>query len=365
MDYYKLLNLSKEPFSDSSDSEFHFHLNQHVQCLQRIELSVRMRRGLSVVIGDVGLGKTSLCRQLVRKLASDAKIETRLILDPSFKSPSEFLATVAELFGDYHPNNKSSGDRQLKKIIENHILRQHVDQSNNVVLIIDEGEKLPEFCLEILREFLEYEVNEHKSMQIVIFAQSEFEQVLGRFKGLRDRIDFYHVLAPLNFRQTKAIIRFRIEKASQDQGKTPLLFGFFALWYIYRASGGYPRRIINLCHQMILALIIKNRSKAGWSEGRRFIKEVFPERARRWQRIRIGVLACSLAASVVFTLAREHGKTMGPLERGKIPLFSQIIKGQIKVRPVWMEGGLSQNQSPKGTIAEPLKTGRIFIRDNR
>jgi general secretion pathway protein A len=365
MDYYKLLNLSKEPFSDSSDSEFHFHLNQHVQCLQRIELSVRMRRGLSVVIGDVGLGKTSLCRQLVRRLESDDKIETRLILDPSFNSPSEFLETVAELFGDYHPNNKSSGDRQLKKIIENHILRQQVDQSINVVLIIDEGEKLPEFCLEILREFLEYEVNEHKSLQIVIFAQTEFEQVLGRFKGLRDRIDFYHVLAPLNFRQTKAIIRFRIEKASQDQGKTPLLFGFFALLYIYRASGGYPRRIINLCHQMILAMIIKNRSKAGWSEGRRCIKEVFPERARRWQRIRIGFLACSLAVSFVFTLAHEHGKTMGPLERGRIPAFSQVIRGHIEFASTRSGGGFSEDQSPKGPTGQPLKTGRIYIRDNR
>jgi len=365
MDYYKLLNLGKEPFSNSSDSEFYFHLNQHVQCLQRIELSVRMWRGLSVVIGDVGLGKTSLCRQLVRNLASDDKIETRLILDPSFNSPSEFLVTLAELFGEYHPNKKGSSDRQLKKIIENYLRREYVDNNNNVVLIIDKGEKLPEFCLEILREFLDYEVNEHKSLQIVIFAQSEFEQVLGKFVGLRDRIDFYHVLAPLNFRQTKAIIRFRIEKASQDQDKTPLLFGFFALWYIYRASGGYPRRIINLCHQMILALIIKNRSKAGWSEGRRCIKEVFPKIARRRHRIRIAVLACSLAASVVFTLAPGKGKTMRPLERGKIPAFSQIIKGQIKVRPVWMEGGLSQNQSPKGTIAEPLKTGRIFIRDNR
>ena len=365
MDYYKILNLGKEPFSDSSDSEFYFHSTQHVQCLQRIELSVRMRRGLSVVIGDVGLGKTALCRQLVRKLASDENIETRLIPDPFFSSPSEFLVTVAELFGEYHPNKKGSSDRQLKKIIENYLRREYVDNNNNVVLIIDKGEKLPEFCLEILRDFLDYEVNEHKSLQIVIFAQSEFEQVLGRFKGLRDLIDFYYVLAPFNFRQTRAMIRFRIEKASQDQDKTPLLFGFFALWYIYRASGGYPRRIINLCHQMILALIIKNRSKAGWSEGRRCIKEVFPERARRWQRIRIGVLACSLAASVVFTLAREHGKTMGSLERGKIPAFSQIIKGQIELRSIRTGGGLSEDQSPKGPTGETLKTGRIFIRDNR
>jgi general secretion pathway protein A len=355
MDYFKLLNLSKEPFSDSPDPEFYFDSKQHVKCLQKIELSLRMRRGLSMVVGDVGSGKTTLCRQLIRRLANDNKMKPHPIPHTSFSSPSDFLATVAQLFGEYE-HKKGASDRQLKKIIGNYLFAQHVDQDNNVVLIIDEGEKLPEFCLEILQEFLNYESGEQKSLQIVIFAQSEFEQVLRRHRGLTDRIDSYYVLCPLDFQQTRAMIRFRLKKASEDESKKrPCLFGFFALWCIYRASGGYPRKIIQLCHQMILALIIKNRSKAGWSEGRRCIKEVFPERARRWQRIRIGVLACSLAASILFILVPEKGKTMRPLERGKIPSYSLIVRGEIEIEPMRMEGATTR----------PLKAGRISIRSIR
>ena len=97
MDYFRILNLSKEPFSNSPDPEYFFQSRQHLECLQKLELSLRLRRGLSVVIGDVGTGKTTLCRQLIRRFADENEVESHLILDPNFSSPSEFLATVAEI----------------------------------------------------------------------------------------------------------------------------------------------------------------------------------------------------------------------------------------------------------------------------
>ena len=92
MDYFSILNLNKEPFSNSPDPEYFFQSQQHLGCLQKLELSFRLRRGLNVVIGDVGTGKTTLCRQLIRQFATDTdkEYETHLILDPYFSSPLSF-----------------------------------------------------------------------------------------------------------------------------------------------------------------------------------------------------------------------------------------------------------------------------------
>ena len=187
MDYFRILNLKKEPFSNSPEPEFFFQSVKHLGCLQKVELAVRLRRGLSVVVGDVGTGKTTLCRQLILKFASSEEdrnqIETHLLLDPSFTNPLEFLSTVAMTFGVSDTGSNVS-EWQLKENIKNYLFSKGVDEGKIVVLIIDEGQKLPDFCLEILREFLNYETNEFKLLQIVIFAQREFEQIFKRHKNL-------------------------------------------------------------------------------------------------------------------------------------------------------------------------------------
>ena len=107
MDYFKLLKLKREPFSNSPDPLFFFKSREHLDCLQQLELSVRLRRGLNVVIGDVGTGKTTLCHRLIRKLDREEKLETFLILDPSFSNPLEVLSKVAGmLLGEASGNSR-------------------------------------------------------------------------------------------------------------------------------------------------------------------------------------------------------------------------------------------------------------------
>ncbi|MGD8975640.1 MAG: hypothetical protein PVJ56_20240, partial [Desulfobacterales bacterium] len=97
MEYFSILNLKKEPFSNSPDPDFFFHSRQHLDCLQKLELSLRLRRGLNVIIGDVGTGKTTMCRQIIRRFATKEDIDTHLILDPHFLNASEFLTTVTKM----------------------------------------------------------------------------------------------------------------------------------------------------------------------------------------------------------------------------------------------------------------------------
>src|SRR5210317_711833 len=116
MDYFSILNINKEPFSNSPDPEFFFHSRQHLDCLQKLELSLLFRRGLNVIIGDVGIGKTTMCRQLIRRFAQKEEIETHLILDPHVFNTSEFLTTVAELFTGKKPS-VGSHESQIKEQI--------------------------------------------------------------------------------------------------------------------------------------------------------------------------------------------------------------------------------------------------------
>lgn len=300
MEYFSILNLTREPFSNSPDPEYFFQSRQHVACLQKLELSLRLRRGLNVVLGDVGTGKTTLCRQLIRKFAQDEEYETHLILDPQFADPFEFLLTVAEMLTG-RPPAKASNDWQVKEIIKKYIFRRGVEEKKKVVLIIDEGQKLPEFCLEILREFLNYETNEYKLLQIAIFAQKEFEKTLQAHANFADRINLYHILGPMSFGDTRAMIRFRLRQSS-EAAKTPSLFSFLALWAIYRFTGGYPRKIIHLCHQCVLAMIIQNKNKAGWLLVRSCVRRATAAPALKWRTaavlLSVGIVVVLMAAGL-------------------------------------------------------------------
>ena len=273
MEYFKILSLNREPFSNSPEPDFFFQSPTHVRCLQKLELAIRLRRGLNVVMGRVGTGKTTLCRHLIAQFAqaneeADA-VETHLLMDPAFSTPQEFLSTVALSFGINGKRKRRTGpdpdvtDWQLKENIKNYLFTKGVDEKKIVVLLIDEGQKLPDFCLEILREFLNYETNENKLLQIVIFGQPEFQQPLNRMENVADRVNLVHMLEPLSFKETRGLIQFRLNQASEP-GHIPALFTRPALLAVHQATGGYPRKIITLCHQVMLAMIIQNRSKAGW-----------------------------------------------------------------------------------------------------
>ncbi len=322
MDYFNVVNLDREPFSNSPDPDFFFGSNQHLECLQKLELALRLRRGLNVVIGDVGTGKTTLCRQLIRRFSETEEFETHLILDPDFSSSTEFLFTVIKMLTGKKPPEHSK-DWQLKEVIKNYLFRRGVDENKTVILIIDEGQKIPIYCLELLREFLNYETNEHKLLQIVIFAQKEFENTIESYANFADRINLYHYLKPMNFADTRAMIRYRLEKSSKNL-KAYTFFSFPALLIIYLSSRGYPRKIINVCHRCILTMIIQNRSAVNLFLARTCSRRVFPHRSQRRQRIAL-VLGIPLLLVVVGFSVIDSGSLMRPFRRQHSAIESQNL----------------------------------------
>nr|MBF0222590.1 AAA family ATPase [Desulfobulbaceae bacterium] len=256
------MDLNKEPFSNSPDPEMIYQSNQHQSCLQKIELSIRLKRGLSVVIGDIGTGKSTVCRQLVRRINTPQdQILAHLFLDPEFSSPLEFLTTIYESF-DIQSCKELQSEWKIKDAIKNFLLDQAVEKNHIPVLILDEGQKIPGFCIEILREFLNYETNNHKLIQIVIFAQNEFDTMLRQKPNFADRITTFHQLTPLSFKDTRQMIQFRLNQAQKNSGPSKKLFTPLATVAIHLISKGYPRRIVMLCSKIIIAILVKNKGRA-------------------------------------------------------------------------------------------------------
>ncbi len=318
MEYFNLLEFKKEPFSNSPEPEFLFGSSQHSVCLQMLELAIRLRRGLNIVIGEVGTGKTTLCRKLIQNLsepaasASDAvAIDTCLMLDPAVESRLEFVRSVAAILGVGLAENEET-EWQIKERIKHFLFEKGVNEQKILALIIDEGQKIPEDCLEILREFLNYETNHFKLLQIVIFAQPEFRKNLSARANLLDRVNFLHHLKPLSFAETKAMIDYRLCVASMKSDKHSILTPS-GLLAVYLATSGYPRKVVSLCHHIMLKMIIRGKSKAGWFLVRSCMgkmKPSAPVSQVRWATL--GILALVLAgltAGLFFYLSPTGPKT--------------------------------------------------------
>lgn len=260
MQYYEILNLKSEPFSNSPDPEFFYGSRGHGECLRKLEIAIRLRRGLNLVIGEVGTGKTTLCRQLIRELAKDPQVVAHLVLDPSFSTAREFLLVLHRMLAGAEPPENAS-DYGLKEAVKNALFRLGVEEGRTVALIVDEGQKAGGEFLELLRELLNYETNQAKLLQIVYFAQTEFTGMLEERPNLADRVNLRIDLGPLGQTETKEMIAFRLARASASF-KTPELFTPGACRAIHQATGGYPRKVVGLCHRVMLAMLVQNRTRA-------------------------------------------------------------------------------------------------------
>ncbi|OGW84401.1 MAG: hypothetical protein A2987_02250 [Omnitrophica bacterium RIFCSPLOWO2_01_FULL_45_10] len=255
MSYYEEIGLKTEPFSSSPDPAFFYRSSAHNTALQRLEIAIRLKRGLSLVLGDVGTGKTTMLRTLVQSFADDDKFTFHMILDPSYKSEFQFLSSLVKMFG-VKPDSRST--LNYKDEIQKYLFKKGVDEDKTVVLLIDEGQKLSTPFLEILRTLLNYETNEYKLLQLVIIAQMELLPRVKRLKNFYDRIMLKYIINPLDERDTKEMIAFRLMSAGLDSSRR--LFTDGALRVIFEYSQGYPRKISILCHDSLEMLVMNGDS---------------------------------------------------------------------------------------------------------
>ena len=256
MSYYRILGLEREPFSTSPDPEFFFLSREHKAAFFRLQVAIELRRGLSVVLGDVGTGKTTLSRKLARALADKPEVEFHLILNPWFKSEEQFLRYLARLF---HASVPAAADNfALMEAVEHSLFERGVEAGRTVVLLMDEAQILPDFVLEVLRILLNYETNNYKILQLVLVGQLELLPRIRAIPNFWDRIAMKFVIHPFGEEEVRAAVEYRLKMAGY-RGAKPL-FTDEAIRLIARHTRGYPRKLAFFCHTTLERLVMYDKN---------------------------------------------------------------------------------------------------------
>lgn len=259
MSYYRLLGLAAEPFSTSPDPRFFYQSVALRSVLASLLIEVRLRRGLSMVLGDIGTGKTTLGRTAIQRLSERPGVVVRMVLDPGYPSEEVFLDALLRGFGIVR-DGPAPSLVVARERLEAFLFQQSAEERQTVVLVIDEAHKLSAASLEVLRILLNYETNDEKLLQLILFGQLELLAAVTALPNLLDRVSYRAVLEPCDLRSTEALIAFRLEQAGCGSWRS--LFTEDAVAVIQELTQGYPRRIAWLCHRALRALVMEGRRVA-------------------------------------------------------------------------------------------------------
>ena len=246
--YLSHFGLREAPFGLTPNTGFYYGLPPHEEALQVLNWALAQGEGFIKVTGEVGTGKTLLCRKLLGELGSEARPVRLAWLPNPHLTPGELRAALALELG---LSMRDQGELDLTDRIHRHLIALH-QQGQRVVVLIDEAQALPDETLEAIRLFGNLETESSKLLQIVLFGQPELDARLARphLRQLRQRIGFSYCLRALRVDETRAYVDHRLQ-VSGYRG-APLFEGR-ALRLLWRASRGIPR-LINVLAQKCLML---------------------------------------------------------------------------------------------------------------
>ncbi|MCR4336420.1 MAG: AAA family ATPase [Candidatus Omnitrophica bacterium] len=242
--YNKFYGFSETPFNLTPNSRFFFASNKHTEALSTLIYAIEGRKGFVVITGEIGSGKTTVCRTLLGQLNS--KTQTALITNTHLSS-KDLLSTILE---DLEIEHKPGSKAKLLSQLNNYLIEQlRLDQ--NVVLIIDEAQNLSPSVLEEVRMLSNLETENEKLIQIIFLGQPELKKKLSlpRLEQLRQRISVFFHISPLSREDAKAYILHRLRIAS---GTNTEFFTEEALDAVYEFSRGTPRLINQICDSALL-----------------------------------------------------------------------------------------------------------------
>lgn len=247
--YKSFYNLKENPFNVTADPSFYYSSTHHAEAFSHLLYGIQERKGIIVITGEIGTGKTTLCRTLLNQL--DPTIKTAFILNPYF-SELQLLQLIVKDLGLSGPfKNKLAIVEAL-----NAYLLKEAHLGHNVALIIDEAQNLNVTQLEQVRLLSNLETDKFKLLQIILVGQPELmdKLKLPTLRQLFQRVSVrYHIL-PLEKSEMKKYIYHRLQLACQNHHlKTTVHFTPEALEKIYTFTQGIPRLINILCERALLA----------------------------------------------------------------------------------------------------------------
>jgi general secretion pathway protein A len=243
--YNDFYGFREAPFNITPDPRFLFYSDKHREAFNHILFGIRERKGFIQITGEVGAGKTTVCRAILAELGPSFR--TALILNPVLTSTQLVRAILVE-FGQKPKKLDRAG--YLERL--NGFLLEQAGNGNEVVLFIDEAQDLSAELLEDVRLLSNLETDQRKLLQIVLIGQPELREKLNdrSLRQLRQRITVRYHLTPLSREETGRYMAHRLRIAGAVDGRPS--FTPWAIWAIHRYSGGVPRLINAICDKALL-----------------------------------------------------------------------------------------------------------------
>ncbi len=247
--YNTFYNLKENPFNMTADPAFFYLSSRHAEAFSHLVYGIEQRKGILVITGEVGTGKTTLCKTLLTKL--DTKTKTALILNPNFSDLQLLKLIVNDLGINGNFKNKFDIINTL-----NDFLIEETKKSYNIVIIVDEAQHLKPRQLEQIRLLSNLETDKDKLLQIVLVGQPELldKLKLSSLRQLNQRISVRYHLLPLMQHELRNYIehRLKIASATENNPNKPY-FTDEAINLIYEMSEGTPRMVNIICDRALLA----------------------------------------------------------------------------------------------------------------
>ena len=249
--YYAFFGLTQPPFKITPDTDFFFEGGNRGAVLEALIYAIAQGEGIIKVTGEVGSGKTMLCRVLQARLPRS--VETVYLANPSV-SPEEILHAIA--FELQLPIARDAGRLVVMHALNEYLLARHAE-GRQVVIFVEESQGMPLATLEEIRLLSNLETKQHKLLQIVLFGQPELDENLRKpeIRQLRERITHSFSLGPLNADEVRSYIAFRLRAAGYHG---PDLFSPSVVRYMTTATGGLTRRINIVADKALLAAFAEN-----------------------------------------------------------------------------------------------------------
>lgn len=317
--YNEYFGFKEAPFSIAPDPRYLYMSDQHREAFAHLLYGIRSEGGFVLFTGEVGTGKTTICRCLLEQLPEDCDVA--FIFNPRM-NVEELLSTICdELRISYPPGTTSN--KTLVDLLNRHLLEAHA-AGRKTVLIIDEAQNLSAAVLEQMRLLTNLETNQRKLLQIIMLGQPELQTLLARpeLRQLGQRIIARCHLGSLSKPEMAAYVQHRLAVA----GCQRQLFSPAALNRLYRLSGGIPRLINVLCDRALLGVYAGGKERVDRATLATAAREVFGEarwnRRRVWRMARNGVLGLVLLGTGAFLASLYYNPKM-------ILLFNHVLEKPI------------------------------------
>lgn len=243
--YLQHFGLREMPFSLTPNTHFFLNMGSHHEAMNLLLVGLENAAGFIKIVGEVGTGKTLLCRQLLNSLGE--RYVTAYIPNPHLTPAGMRVALAEELGIKVHRN---AGQHKILNILSERLI-ELAHQDKLVVVIIDEAQAMPEDTVEALRLLTNLETETQKLLQVVLFGQPELDDLLDRpsLRQLKQRITFAYRLQPLD---EPALERYVTHRLSEAGCNGPQIFTQRALKQLHWASRGIPRLVNIICHKALM-----------------------------------------------------------------------------------------------------------------